>query len=259
MYASFRRHVYPRHSHETYSFGVTEVGAQAFLCRGGARVSAAGMVMAFNPDDLHDGHAADGRGFTYRMLHVDPETVTRVLREALGVDRLPLFPDPVVDDQRLAVALRSLHEALVHGSALERGERIMATVLAMSGMAATAATASPLAAMKAPLRDHTRAERMRSMLRDAWDQNVSAADVAGVAGCSRYAAWRSFRAAFGLAPSEYQRLLRLRAARRMLAAGGRPGLADVAFRAGFADQAHLTRWFVRTFGVTPRAYRDAAG
>ena len=51
MHAHFRRHAYHRHSHETYSFGVTEVGAQAFTCRGGRHVSAAGMVMAFNPDE----------------------------------------------------------------------------------------------------------------------------------------------------------------------------------------------------------------
>src|SRR5262245_45700676 len=51
MHARFDRHVYHRHSHETYSFGVTESGAQAFTCRGGAHTSTAGTVLAFNPDD----------------------------------------------------------------------------------------------------------------------------------------------------------------------------------------------------------------
>ena len=35
--------------------------------------------------------------------------------------------------------------------------------------------------------------------------------------------------------------------------------AEVAADAGFADQAHLTRWFRRYYGVTPAAYRAAAG
>jgi len=30
-----------------------------------------------------------------------------------------------------------------------------------------------------------------------------------------------------------------------------------AAEAGFADQSHLTRWFTRTYGVTPAAYRTA--
>jgi len=75
------------------------------------------------------------------------------------------------------------------------------------------------------------------------------------AGCSRYAAYRAFRQAYGLAPSDYQRQLRVRAARRLLARDVPPSVA--AAEAGFADQAHLTRWFRRYYGVTPGAYRRA--
>jgi AraC-like DNA-binding protein len=46
--------------------------------------------------------------------------------------------------------------------------------------------------------------------------------------------------------------LRLRAARRLLAGG--MSAARVAAEVGFADQAHLTRWFRRCYGLTPGAY-----
>ena len=72
MHAHFTKHVYHRHSHETYSFGVTEEGAQAFTCRRARHVSGPGLVMAFNPDDPHDGHAGNKAGFTYRMIHIWP-------------------------------------------------------------------------------------------------------------------------------------------------------------------------------------------
>ncbi len=84
MYAHFREHVYHRHSHDTYSFGVTESGAQSFTCRGAAHTSAAGMVMAFNPDDPHDGHASTGQGFSYRMIHIGPGLVAGVLADIGG-------------------------------------------------------------------------------------------------------------------------------------------------------------------------------
>src|SRR3954453_18821722 len=84
MHAHFARHVYHRHSHETYSFGVTESGAQTFTCRGGSYTSATGMVMAFNPDDPHDGHATDELGFTYRMVHIGPDLVGDVLADRTG-------------------------------------------------------------------------------------------------------------------------------------------------------------------------------
>jgi AraC-like DNA-binding protein len=49
--------------------------------------------------------------------------------------------------------------------------------------------------------------------------------------------------------------LRLRSARRLLAAG--VPAATAAAEAGFADQPHLTRWFRRYYGVTPAAYQAA--
>ena len=112
MHAHFERHVYHRHSHETYSLGVTDVGAQSFTCRGAAYTSAAGMVMAFNPDDPHDGQATDGFGFTYRMIHIGPELVSAVLADAAGRPvGLPLFAEPVLSDPELAARLRDLHGA----------------------------------------------------------------------------------------------------------------------------------------------------
>jgi AraC-like DNA-binding protein len=66
---------------------------------------------------------------------------------------------------------------------------------------------------------------------------------------------RAFCQAYGLAPSDYQRQLRVRVARKLLARDLPPSVA--AAEAGFADQAHLTRWFRRYYGVTPGAYRGA--
>ncbi|WP_329373517.1 helix-turn-helix domain-containing protein [Streptomyces sp. NBC_01483] len=53
---------------------------------------------------------------------------------------------------------------------------------------------------------------------------------------------------------DYRRDLRLCRARALLAEGTAPSMA--AAEAGFADQAHLTRWFTRTYGVTPATYRS---
>jgi AraC-like DNA-binding protein len=47
----------------------------------------------------------------------------------------------------------------------------------------------------------------------------------------------------------------LRTARRLLADGH--SAAEAAALTGFADQAHLTRWFRRCYGVTPVAYARA--
>ena len=256
MHAHFRGHVYHRHSHETYSFGVTETGAQAFTCRGAGHVSAAGMVMTFNPDDPHDGHTATADGFTYRMIHVRPGLLTDVLADMTGrAAGAPLFAAPVIGDPALGRALCRLHGVLTGpASELERAERLTA----VAGIAARHAV-TPLRPGPALLtaRDQAAAaDRVRAFLHDSYASQATLADVAAAAGCSRFAAYRAFRGRYGLPPSEYQRQLRLRAARHDLATGA--AVADVAAAAGFADQAHLTRWFRRCYGITPGAYRAAA-
>lgn len=257
MHARFQAHAYHRHSHETYSFGVTEAGAQSFRCRGGEHTSAAGMVMAFNPDDPHDGHAADREGFTYRMVHVLPDAVAEVLAESTGRRRrLPLFAQPVIRDEGVAWSLRRLHAALPDGRPLEVDERLAAAVLALARSASTAVTRMP-AGDRLPAPAAVRvAGRVCALLDEAFAEDLGATELAAAAGCSRYVVYRAFEAVHGLAPSEYQRERRLRTARSLLAAGRRP--AEVAAEVGFADQAHLTRWFVRSFGVTPGAYTRAA-
>ena len=256
MYAHFEQHVYHRHSHETYSFGVTEQGAQSFTCRGTTHVSGAGMVMAFNPDDPHDGRATDRLGFTYRMLHISPEQVIDVLSDRAGhLAPAPLFAEPVVRDERLAKAVRALHFALVDGStSLRRGE------LLTTAITAAALRASARSSAAAP--DHGRREtvqiarRVRDVLHAWYAEDVHPTELAALVGRSRFAVYRAFREAYGLAPSDYQRQLRLRAARALLMDGR--AIADVATQVGFADQAHLNRWFRRSFGITPGAYRSAA-
>lgn len=251
MHAHFRTHRYHRHSHDTYSFGVTESGAQAFTCRGAGRVSATGMVMVFNPDEPHDGHAATAPGFTYRMLHIGVEPVRAVLAGA-AASGLPLFTEPVVHDAVLATALRGLHAALLGGAgALERDERLAAAIELLAGRAAYTSTApAPPAGARAV------AARARDVLRDDFATDLAADELAHRSGCSRYALYRAFRASYGVSPSDYRRLLRLRAARRLLARGR--SASQVAADVGFADQAHLTRWFVRSYGITPGRYARAA-
>jgi AraC-like DNA-binding protein len=84
---------------------------------------------------------------------------------------------------------------------------------------------------------------------------LNAGVLATLVGRSRFAVHRAFRGVYDMAPSDYQRQVRLRRARSQLT-DGLP-IAEVAAAVGFADQAHLTRWFKRYYGVTPGEFRAA--
>ena len=254
MHAHFEQHTYHRHSHETYSFGVTDSGAQDFWCRGAAHTSAGGCVMAFNPDDPHDGHSSGPGGFTYRMIHIGPELIRDILAEVAGPRAgLPLFADPVVQDPALAASVRALHSALVHDAPALRRDELLAS--AVTSLARRAATRSLRSEPGVPPGAAGVASLARQYIRDCFASDFTASDLAVAAGRSRFAVHRAFKVAYGIAPSDYQRQLRVAAARRLIACG--QPISVAAAEAGFADQSHLTRWFTRYYGITPGAYRHA--
>ena len=72
---------------------------------------------------------------------------------------------------------------------------------------------------------------------------------------SRFQLLRGFTRDVGITPHAYLIQKRIGLCRRLLAAG--QSLADAALLAGFADQSHMTRAFVRQFGITPGRYKSA--
>jgi AraC-like DNA-binding protein len=97
---------------------------------------------------------------------------------------------------------------------------------------------------------------VQQLLDDTYLNDVTADGLASAVGRSRFAVHRAFTSAYGMAPGDYQRQLRLRAARRLIARG--QPVSAAAMQAGFSDQSHLTRWFVRCYGITPGGYQRAA-
>ncbi|MET8630382.1 AraC family transcriptional regulator [Kitasatospora sp. NPDC004669] len=256
MHAHFLEHVYAPHSHDTYSFGITDLGAQSFHCRGANHTSGAGMVMAFNPDEVHDGRAAAELGYRYRIVHIGPAVVRGILADAAARPSgpMPLFVRPVLTDPTLTGLLARLHGALVdRASLIEREELLTATVLTLAERGATRAPRTQALEGTALRRA---ARRAQARLHECFVDQLSTETLAAEAGCSRYALYRAFRAEFGMAPSDYQRLLRLRRARELLVRGLTP--AQAASSVGFADQAHFGRWFRRTYGITPAIYQRAS-
>jgi AraC-like DNA-binding protein len=80
------------------------------------------------------------------------------------------------------------------------------------------------------------------------------AELVGQSGMSHRSFIALFRATVGLAPKTFARIVRFQRAAARLATE-RVSLADTAFDAGYADQAHLTREFGEIAGVSPARYR----
>jgi AraC-like DNA-binding protein len=94
--------------------------------------------------------------------------------------------------------------------------------------------------------------RVRDHLRANSSAPMSLAELALIAGFSKYHFLRAFKRAYGVTAHGYQMQLRLERARQLIAEGRE--LSYVAYDTGFADQSHLTRRFKRSFGVTPGTF-----
>lgn len=89
------------------------------------------------------------------------------------------------------------------------------------------------------------------------DGGSCCAEVAASAGVCAASLSRAVRRRFGATPGDIRRRGRvLRAAERL--GDGVASLADIAARAGFADQSHMTRDFRRELGLTPGQLRARA-
>jgi AraC-like DNA-binding protein len=233
---------FPRHSHDEFGVGLIAFGGHRSWSGRGQVEATAGDVISVNPGEIHDGLPMRGEARGWRMIYVRPESVCG---EDIGLNDFE-FARPALADPRLALAFRRLFAAVVEpggdGLAVEQG-----LIALFAGLAA-----------RTPARGGAPASiaRAQQLIDDDPTRNVSLAELAALVGVSRFQLVRGFRRHLGATPHAYLVQRRVRLARRLLLTGVTP--AACAVEAGFADQSHLTRAFVRQYGVTPARWRAAA-
>jgi len=104
--------------------------------------------------------------------------------------------------------------------------------------------------------DEIRLRRVLDYIAQHLDEDITAAQLAGVACLSPFHFARMFKAAMGAAPHRYVGQQRLENAMALLAAGKR-SLSYIALSCQFSSQASFNRAFRQATGVTPGEYRRA--
>jgi AraC-like DNA-binding protein len=240
-------HHFPRHSHDQFGVGVIAFGAQRSWSGIGPVSASSGDVIMVNPGEMHDGAPLDGSARGWRMIYLDPALVGHEVEDEFAgpVEIVrPVARDPVLA-RHFAVLFACLTAAPPDCLATEENLlRSLMCLLRRHGMASSSFTGRPPCVAKALHR-----------LDSAPDARVSLAELAALAGVSRFQLLRGFTREVGITPHAYLVQRRVRVARRLLADGQTP--VQAAAQAGFADQSHMTRAFVRQLGVTPGRYRAA--
>jgi AraC family transcriptional regulator len=85
--------------------------------------------------------------------------------------------------------------------------------------------------------------------------NLSASDIAGIAGLSQYHFGKAFRHSTGMTVHNYVLARRMRRSQELLVKSDLP-LAAIAQASGFSNQAHFTAVFSTRIGIAPGSYRS---
>jgi AraC-like DNA-binding protein/quercetin dioxygenase-like cupin family protein len=227
------------HWHEEWSIGAVLAGRCRFSLGGRRHTALAGDLLAIAPGAVHTcGLDADEGGATQVVMVYAavpwlaalgvpmPQRSARAMRPALAADARDLR-----DSADASAWLRRAAALLADGASLLPVDAEPAGRAAQQVLAALqrAAVGDGTVAIDALARDCALSREHFHRIATRW---------------------------LGLSPGDYVRAARMARARRLLLDGW--PIAQAAQACGFADQAHLTRWFSRHFGYTPGALAQAA-
>jgi len=230
-------HPHPKHWHEEFHVCAVTGGGGHIDMKGISHFTPKGTLIIVEPGEVHSNHATDD-GCTYVNIYVPKELVN--VREEDG--QQPHFPllieneDVVSEFVEMVNRLESSH-ALERESALETFFHELA------------ARYGGVPTRPQRCREANAVRRVRDFLEDNFDREIALRELSELTNLSPYYVNRAFRLAYGIPPHAYLIQARIAQAKRMLRQNC--PIAHVAYRTGFADQAHLTRHFKRMVGVTP--------
>ena len=242
-----RRQVpFARHAHAEYAIGVCLDGQERIDIAGSVHLAGPGSVVVIEPERVHDGAPATCRA-----------SATGCSTRA----RASCWPWPGSSNGRtsaarcsttreLAAELAAVHRLLGAG-----GDPLEADTLLVAGLGRLVARHAEPSLRAEPQHRHLVARQVMERLADQLLCPPTLAALATELELSRYQLVRRFAAEVGMPPYGWLAQHRVARARGLLDRG--LPLGEVAAAVGFADQAHLTRWFRRVLGVTPGAYRNS--
>lgn len=254
---------YAEHFHSAFSFGLILEGGTCFTLMGQAHEALKGDIALIAPGLPHSCNPLHGKARSYHMAYFDAAWFARTICAPLGIAEAYEITMPVVRDPALFQQGIAALEAFCSGA--DDAEMRFATLFRQlqSTYCCLANSGEPAGKGAAPQTDyHLAAANILLAARGAQTTETnspSTAEHAPVtflarrAGLRRESFSRAFRRSAGLPPKAWLHCLRLEKARAMLRQG--KSIADAALAAGYADQSHFHRMFVKFYSVTPGCYQ----
>ncbi|MEC1685480.1 AraC family ligand binding domain-containing protein [Bacillus mojavensis] len=238
---------FPNHFHDYYVIGFIEKGQRYLACQDQEYIINPGDLLLFNPRDTHSCEQIDGRTLDYRCINVMPDVMERAVEEITGAGHLPYFSHHVLFRHELTSSLQELHILISKEKQALRKEELFLHLL--EELIRRYSDVTILNSIPEPSDE---IKMVCGFLEEHYAENVTLNDLSELTGWSKYHLLRSFTKQKGITPNSYLETIRINQAKKLLEQGVRP--IDAAFQTGFSDQSHMTKFFKRHVGLTPKQY-----
>ncbi|HEY0320289.1 MAG TPA: AraC family transcriptional regulator [Pyrinomonadaceae bacterium] len=242
----------PRHWHEEYQLCLIQSGSGELKYRSKSFLTPPAGLFIVHPGEVHSNRANDNTGCSYRDLFVGAELMRRAAAQVQGKEQLPFFQTVVVFDRDVIRQYLELHFAFEHPSTNLERQALLLNLLA--SLIARFAEDSHLTRSSGSERRSV--SRACDYLVEHHAENISLENLARIAALSPFHFSRVFSAQFGMPPHQFQTLVRVSRAKKLLRQGW--SIPQAASHTGFFDQSHLNRHFKRLVGVTPGQYQSSS-
>jgi AraC-like DNA-binding protein len=240
FHAHMTSHVYPMHTHESWTLLIVDDGSVSYDLDRHQHGAVHHIVTLLPPQVPHNGRAATPAGFRKRVVYLDlPELPASFIGQAVD--------QPTLSDPPLRHRIHQLHQALRQpGMELEAESRLafvterLRSHLRQRGEAWAAGPQADIA------------HRLRDWIDAQFCEKVTLRDASDTLHAHPAHLVRMFSREFGISPHQYVTGRRVDLARRLLLDGMAPSVA--AATVGFYDQSHLTRHFRHALGASPASY-----
>ena len=249
---------YAEHFHSAFSFGLILEGGTCFTLMGQPHRALKGDIALIAPGIAHSCNPLGGKARSYHMAYLDAAWFAQHICQPLGIAEPYVVTQPVVTDAALYAQGIAALEAYCKGedgaeslfvdmfTQLQKAYGCLVSV-AQAPQLPTAA-ASLLLTAHSPTTDAANLSDPSSATAHA-----PVTSLARRAGLRRESFSRAFRRSAGLPPKAWLHCVRLEKARTLLRQG--KSIAEAALAAGYADQSHFHRMFVKFYSVTPGCYQ----
>lgn len=242
-----KKESFHKHSHDTYTIGVTHDGVFRSINSNKAFYSYKNSSRIINPGEIHGG---DSNHWRYTNFYPSVDLLCEIYHQIFFEKKIPVFQNHIIEDIKLYKLLSKLFKSIYSNKDAMEIEIYLIDALSYLIKEYTFTTKNH----KNMFDDKLVVKSSIEFIHDSIESNITLEELSKNVNMSKYHFLRVFKKQIGTTPHNYIVMQKVQNATRKIMTG--TSIAEASFSSGFSDQSHFTRNFKKIYGYTPSKVLD---